>query len=194
MEEAKPNYKHWDKEQEFTLIAAAYLMCDFQPRNANKDSPHPFEVIEMIKNMKHGDLEIEVTRSNLSHGRRPSRFARKGENARVSATIKEEKHVTRDALVMWCEQTGRRPRFLYCDERDQPSSYWPFKHDTELLIIVREVIRENWENKDPARAPSKEGIVNELQVKHGLSKNEAEAVDLVTRHDSIRNPRRKQSK
>jgi hypothetical protein len=65
--------------------------------------------------------------------------------------------------------------------------YWVYQHDTKLLEKCRWVIEHYWEGKDIKKVPSKAVIVNQLTRKHGLSGREAAAVDLVTRHDQIRN-------
>ena len=79
---------------------------------------------------------------------------------------------------------GNSGEILFREERSESPKEWRFAHDTELLRIVRKVIKEHWEGKDPARAPSKEWMVSHLQSAYKLSKGAAEAIDQVTRHDS----------
>ncbi len=64
-------------------------------------------------------------------------------------------------------------------------------YDTRLLQATRWVITTYWEGRNPADiAATKEIVVEKLMALHGLSKNEAQAVDLVTRQDTRRNPGR----
>ena len=62
---------------------------------------------------------------------------------------------------------------------------WPFTYDTELLRAAREIVWQHWEGKDPDKAPSSEWMIEQL-MERGLTRKEAEAVDLVTRHDNRR--------
>ena len=66
---------------------------------------------------------------------------------------------------------------------------WTYTHDTRLLSHIRWVIETYWEGKEYSKAPTKQLVIEKLRDR-GLSKSEAEAVDLVTRHDSRRSPGR----
>jgi hypothetical protein len=67
-------------------------------------------------------------------------------------------------------------------------------YDTGLLQVARWVIATWWEGKDPKKGPIKPDMIEKLQMLEDLSsgkfrdltKGEAEAVDLVTRPDSVR--------
>jgi hypothetical protein len=84
----------------------------------------------------------------------------------------------------WAERTGRRPPFLFPEERRESPREWAFEHDTALLKIAREVIKKHWEGEDPDHAPSKEWMVDYMIRTYSISKGAAEAIDQVTRHDS----------
>jgi hypothetical protein len=99
-------------------------------------------------------------------------------------------------LRLWAERTERRAimpvlfpedrKAAETDNRPDPSEWAALSHDTKLLKAVRWAIATWWEGKDPLQGPTKELVVEKLQALHRLTKNEAEAVDLVTRPDSRR--------
>jgi hypothetical protein len=184
--EAKPDYDHWDQEREFTLRVAAWLCCDWEPRKETRDNPLPIRVSELERQLWRDGVLIDDTSR-----RAPAAFQLDPRNGFVpiansfTRIIPGEKYVSRSALNEWAERTGRRPPFLYPDERDnRKPKEWGFAHDTELLKIARLVIAEHWEGKNPAQAPSREWMVDHIQEKYRVSKGAAEAIDQVTRHDS----------
>jgi len=157
----KPDYGFWEKQPSYSFLNAAALCCDIDPQDWQM---HSVKVKAMLRR-----LEREVDRDG------PDCFGDPSAN-----------RVLRHTLIKWAERNGERPPFLFPEARADNQTEWGFTHDTRLLRIVREVIRNEWEGRDPARCPSKESVVEDLMAKHNLSKNEAEAVDLVTRHDSRR--------
>lgn len=63
---------------------------------------------------------------------------------------------------------------------------WGFSHDTKLMRIAREVVRDHWEGQDFKRVISREAMIPHLMEKYTISHNEAKSVDILTRHDSKR--------
>mgnify|MGYP000721653915 CR=1 FL=1 len=55
-------------------------------------------------------------------------------------------------------------------------------YNTPLLDIVFEVIKEFWSGKEISSAPAKDWMIDHLIEKYGISKNDATAIDAVTRH------------
>lgn len=55
-------------------------------------------------------------------------------------------------------------------------------YSTPLLEVCNHVINEFWENKGINDAPTRDWIVDYLMDKFDLSKNDAQAIDTVTRH------------
>lgn len=91
-------------------------------------------------------------------------------------------HVTLDELRLFAEECGMRPTIL-CDDEPEQMQGWPYTHDTKLLKAARWVIETYSGQPD---WPTRELVIEKLQEHHGLSRNEARAVDTVTRPDSIR--------
>ena len=70
----------------------------------------------------------------------------------------------------------------------QNQNKWGYTHDTKLLRTCRWVVENYWEEADFKEVSSKPGVVADLREKFELSDREAQAVDLVTRHDRLRKP------
>jgi hypothetical protein len=63
---------------------------------------------------------------------------------------------------------------------------WGYTYDTKLLKICRGVVVNYREGEDHKKVSSKVGVVADLKKRFNLSEREAQAIDLVTRHDKIR--------
>lgn len=63
----------------------------------------------------------------------------------------------------------------------------PLNYTTRLLQIQSEAIQKFWINYDPSEpdtAPDKSAIINWLTTEKGCSQQQAQAIDLIIRHDS----------
>ena len=181
---SKPNYAFWDGFTEFELLDAASLFCDLEPERWTNKNPVPPSVRSMRNRLLREVHYMDTTRTQW---RTAEDFV--GKLQSFEETIPGEVLFSRADRTTWARKKGIPAPFLFKKQREESAGgEWPFTHDTKLLRVVREVIRDYWEGQDPKSAPAKVGIVKEL-IEKGLTRNEAEAVDLVTRHDSIRNQR-----
>lgn len=114
MAEQQPNTLHWDRETEFTLSTAAWLLCNLEPRVATKDNPVPVAVVEMVRQLRRSGVKIMDTSRKVIHYNKIT-------GGHYEETLPGAEYVTRAALLEWCERTGRRPPFLYSSERGGPS-------------------------------------------------------------------------
>lgn len=72
-------------------------------------------------------------------------------------------------------------------ESKTPDQVSPASYTTRLLQIQGEAVRKFWENYDlsePDTAPDKSAIIDWLTDTKGCSQQEAQAIDLIIRHDS----------
>lgn len=90
------------------------------------------------------------------------------------------------ALAALATERGKPGVFGFDPERGESPDDWLFTHDTMLLREVRWAIKTWWEGKPPEQWPSKELAVEKLMENRKLTRNEAEAVDLIVRHDTRR--------
>lgn len=183
----KPEYAHWDRQPEYVLTDAAQLCCDHEPQPWARGTISP-KVEAMARRIQ---AELKACRDTSITFYSPGY----GGGARLPIRAPGDQYYQRADLREWAERMGQRAAmpFLFPEDRteseiaDKPDpSEWGFAHDTKLLREVRWVTTAYWEGKDPKEGPTKELVVEKLQALRGLSKNEAEAVDLVTRPDSRR--------
>lgn len=175
----KPDYALWDKVAMFTLREAAFLLCDIEPFEPTADRPVPPEVQAMIRQLHQepepdGDMGEREFYESFAHRHPAERH------------IPGEQYYLRETLARWTAGANIAAPFLFPDRREGGSKgMWPFTYDTKLLQVAREVVWQHWEGKDPKDAPSSEWMVDRL-MERGITRREAEAVDLVTRHENRR--------
>ena len=181
---AKPDYTRWDKVTAFSLREAAFLLCDKEPFEPTENHPVPPEVQAMMRQLNQGlapdrDTGEREFYESFRHRQPAERH------------VPGEQYYLRETLEKWTADGKLWAPFLVPEQREPGcGNNWPFSYDTRLLKVIREVIREHWERTAPKDAPSRDAVVKWL-VARGLSRREAEAVDLVTRHESRRKPNSK---
>ncbi len=178
---AKPDYARWDKVTAFSLREAAFLLCDMEPFEPTENHPVPPEVQAMMRQLTQGLVPDRDTGEREFY----ERFMHRRPAERH---VPGEQYYLRETLERWTADEKLWAPFLVPEQRERGGgSEWPFSYDTRLLKAVRRVIREHWERAAPQHAPTRDRMVKKL-MESGLSRTEAEAVDLVTRHESRRKP------
>jgi hypothetical protein len=105
----KPDYSAWDLVEEFTREQAAFLILDLQPRARPRDViPSPVQALtwELGKAKPDRDTTQEKWLRPAWSNEPPRR-----------QVIPGVQFYTRPTLRAWCEARGRRPPFLYPEER-----------------------------------------------------------------------------
>lgn len=194
-----PDYESWCKRDLWQLRDAAQLLVRLEPvinpkqtynvvrperkcREQYINSHKKYAVFKNVMAIAKEAIAIETLK--------PYRDAEK-------YSAREEIRVFPKDFLIWAKEKefDIPEELLSVLESDRPqreqwqekNKKWGYLHDTKLLEIARWVLEQYWEGKDVNKAPSKDAIVAELVDKYGLTKNEAGAVDLVTRHDDRRN-------
>ncbi len=176
---AKPDYAKWDRVTAFSLREAAFLLCDLEPFGPTENHPVPPEVQAMMRQLTQGLAPDRDTGEREYY----ERFMHRQPAERH---VPGEQYYLRETLKRWTTEEKLWAPFLMPEQREgSGGNQWPFNYDTRLLKAVRQVIREHWEGAAPQDAPTRERVVKRL-MESGLSRAEAEAVDLVTRHESRR--------
>lgn len=113
--------------------------------------------------------------------------------AEFDAWLEKAREIGPDPDLLNEYREAERARFdAFMDERQTSEAGIepdPQPYRTRLLDAAQWVIETYWSGKAPEEGPTKELVIEKLQELQNLSRNEAEAVDLVTRHDSRRNRR-----
>ena len=176
---AKPDYVRWDKVTAFSVREAAFLLCDMEPFEPSESHPLPPEVQAMMRQLNQGLTPDRDTGEREFY----ERFMHRQPAERH---VPGEQYYLRETLAQWASEAKLWAPFVVPEQRQgSAGNGWPFSYDTRLLEAVRQVIREHWEQTNPQDAPTREGVVKQL-MDSGLSRTEAEAVDLVTRHEERR--------
>jgi hypothetical protein len=195
----EPNYRYWDTKSTYNLLQAAWLFCGYTPPNSlPPPSKTPSEVqdvtIRLLEEVPH---ENRAEARRITHGG-PATPQVVHDNLHIpwmDSGIRENKlFFKREDLRRWAEDNKLEDVaiFLFPERRQKPApDKWGFQHDTRLLGVAREVVKDYWEGKPPEKALKKEALVDEICGRFDLTKNEAQAIDLVTRHDRRRQGRPK---
>lgn len=173
------NFDKWSKSDLWSLQEFAYLLKNKEPTS----ELWPFDFKDFDSHYK--ELEKQAIRSEKVNNLSP-----------INRYWDGDMPITREyrpcALIKWAVSHGYEiPEGLKhiisqpCDDYIQGK--WEYKHDTKMMRIVREVVEEYWEGVDPKNAKSRKEILLTLKEKYpDISQGEAEAIDLITRHDKLR--------
>jgi len=177
----RPDYVLWNKVAMFTLREAAFLLCDLEPFDATADRPVPPDVQAMIRQLHQGPEPDGDTGEREFYESFAHRYPAERHNP-------GEKYYLQETLKRWAARNNIAAPFLFPEQREGGSTgMWPSTYDTKLLRLAREVVWQHWEGKDPKDAPSREWLIERL-LERGITRREAEAIDLVTRHDNRSKP------
>jgi hypothetical protein len=181
----KARYSVWMSKELWTLREATFLVLGYEPDRSllGLASQRKDPQVDRFEQLYSDLCEIAV---------RDSKLLVYDPSGRPGYTVRQEP-MNKKFLISWISNTGlvELPQELSQildapTQSDAMQPDWPYQHDTKLLKICRWVISKFWEGKEPDTAPTRDAIIKEIVETFNVSQGAAEAIDHVTRHDTLK--------